>query len=263
MRVVLVGPPGAGKGTQAEFIASHFGIPKISTGDIFRFNVREQTPLGQGSSGVHGPRATWSPTRSRSRWSATGSPRRTRSTDSCSTGSRARCRRRGARRFAGRARHPDRRGAGARGRRRRGGPPAVRPADLPSVQPHLARRLRPAEGRRRLRLVRRRARPARGRPAGDRPPPARGVRRPDRADPRLLRRPPACWSASTRPARSSPSPSGRSPRSAGSPAERRCRVRSTDEDPAQDPRAARAHARGRDRRGRRTGGDASPRSRSA
>jgi len=47
MRVVLVGPPGAGKGTQAEFIASHFGVPKISTGDIFRFNVREQTPLGK------------------------------------------------------------------------------------------------------------------------------------------------------------------------------------------------------------------------
>lgn len=47
MRVVLVGPPGAGKGTQAEFISSHFGVPKISTGDIFRFNVREQTPLGK------------------------------------------------------------------------------------------------------------------------------------------------------------------------------------------------------------------------
>lgn len=46
MRVVLVGPPGAGKGTQAEFIAEHFGIPKISTGDIFRANVSEGTPLG-------------------------------------------------------------------------------------------------------------------------------------------------------------------------------------------------------------------------
>ncbi|HUB21176.1 MAG TPA: nucleoside monophosphate kinase, partial [Streptosporangiaceae bacterium] len=39
MRVVLVGPPGAGKGTQAQFIASHLSIPKISTGDIFRYNV--------------------------------------------------------------------------------------------------------------------------------------------------------------------------------------------------------------------------------
>ena len=39
MRIVLVGPPGAGKGTQAQFIASHLAIPKISTGDIFRYNV--------------------------------------------------------------------------------------------------------------------------------------------------------------------------------------------------------------------------------
>jgi adenylate kinase len=46
MRLVLVGPPGAGKGTQAQFIASHFAVPKISTGDIFRSNVSEGTPLG-------------------------------------------------------------------------------------------------------------------------------------------------------------------------------------------------------------------------
>jgi len=46
MRLVLVGPPGAGKGTQAEFIASHLSVPKISTGDIFRFNVQQGTPLG-------------------------------------------------------------------------------------------------------------------------------------------------------------------------------------------------------------------------
>jgi adenylate kinase len=46
MRLVLVGPPGAGKGTQAEFIAAHFGIPKISTGDIFRANVSGGTELG-------------------------------------------------------------------------------------------------------------------------------------------------------------------------------------------------------------------------
>lgn len=46
MRIVLVGPPGAGKGTQAEFIASHLAIPKISTGDIFRANVSQGTPLG-------------------------------------------------------------------------------------------------------------------------------------------------------------------------------------------------------------------------
>lgn len=46
MRLVLVGPPGAGKGTQAEVIAATLGIPKISTGDIFRANVGHATPLG-------------------------------------------------------------------------------------------------------------------------------------------------------------------------------------------------------------------------
>ncbi|MFI0356265.1 adenylate kinase [Actinomadura sp. 9N407] len=47
MRIVLVGPPGAGKGTQAQFIASHLSIPKISTGDIFRANVSGGTELGK------------------------------------------------------------------------------------------------------------------------------------------------------------------------------------------------------------------------
>lgn len=42
-----MGPPGAGKGTQAKVVAEHFGIPAISTGDIFRFNVSEGTPLGK------------------------------------------------------------------------------------------------------------------------------------------------------------------------------------------------------------------------
>jgi adenylate kinase len=46
VRIVLVGPPGAGKGTQAQFIASHLAIPRISTGDIFRYNVTNNTPLG-------------------------------------------------------------------------------------------------------------------------------------------------------------------------------------------------------------------------
>jgi adenylate kinase len=41
-----MGPPGAGKGTQAKFVADHFGIPAISTGDIFRANVSQGTPLG-------------------------------------------------------------------------------------------------------------------------------------------------------------------------------------------------------------------------
>ena len=46
MRLVLVGPPGAGKGTQAQFLAAHFQIPHISTGDIFRANLKGETPLG-------------------------------------------------------------------------------------------------------------------------------------------------------------------------------------------------------------------------
>jgi adenylate kinase len=47
VRLVLVGPPGAGKGTQAEFIAEYFTIPKISTGDIFRANVSGGSDLGK------------------------------------------------------------------------------------------------------------------------------------------------------------------------------------------------------------------------
>jgi adenylate kinase len=46
MRLVLMGPPGAGKGTQAKVIAGRFDIPAISTGDIFRANVASRTPLG-------------------------------------------------------------------------------------------------------------------------------------------------------------------------------------------------------------------------
>jgi len=46
LRLIIMGPPGAGKGTQAKYIAEHFGIPAISTGDIFRANVSEGTPLG-------------------------------------------------------------------------------------------------------------------------------------------------------------------------------------------------------------------------
>ena len=46
IRLLLIGPPGAGKGTQAALLAQHFGIPAISTGDIFRENVRNETELG-------------------------------------------------------------------------------------------------------------------------------------------------------------------------------------------------------------------------
>jgi adenylate kinase len=46
MRLVLVGPPGAGKGTQAQFLSEHFAIAHIATGDIFRANLRAGTALG-------------------------------------------------------------------------------------------------------------------------------------------------------------------------------------------------------------------------
>jgi adenylate kinase len=46
-RLLIIGPPGAGKGTQAALIAQSFGIPAISTGDIFRFNVKNETELGK------------------------------------------------------------------------------------------------------------------------------------------------------------------------------------------------------------------------
>lgn len=45
-RLLLIGPPGAGKGTQAERLSDAFDVPAVSTGDIFRFNVKNDTPLG-------------------------------------------------------------------------------------------------------------------------------------------------------------------------------------------------------------------------
>ena len=45
-RLLIVGPPGAGKGTQAARLTERYGIPAIATGDIFRENIRNQTPLG-------------------------------------------------------------------------------------------------------------------------------------------------------------------------------------------------------------------------
>ncbi|WP_030811704.1 adenylate kinase [Streptomyces sp. NRRL F-2799] len=47
MRIVLVGPPGAGKGTQAVRLAEKLGVPHISTGDLFRANISRQTELGK------------------------------------------------------------------------------------------------------------------------------------------------------------------------------------------------------------------------
>ena len=46
IRLLLIGPPGAGKGTQAALLAKRYSIPAISTGDIFRANLKASTPLG-------------------------------------------------------------------------------------------------------------------------------------------------------------------------------------------------------------------------
>jgi len=46
VRVVLLGPPGAGKGTQAVLLSEKLGVPHISTGDLFRANIGQKTPLG-------------------------------------------------------------------------------------------------------------------------------------------------------------------------------------------------------------------------
>jgi adenylate kinase len=47
VRLVLLGPPGAGKGTQAELLSDKLGVPHISTGNLFRANISQQTPLGR------------------------------------------------------------------------------------------------------------------------------------------------------------------------------------------------------------------------
>ena len=47
MKIIMLGPPGAGKGTQAKMIAEKYGIPHISTGDIFRYNIKNGTELGK------------------------------------------------------------------------------------------------------------------------------------------------------------------------------------------------------------------------
>ena len=54
MKIVMLGAPGAGKGTQAARIAEKYGIPHISTGDIFRYNLKNGTELGKKAQDLHG-----------------------------------------------------------------------------------------------------------------------------------------------------------------------------------------------------------------
>ena len=51
MRVIFLGPPGVGKGTQADFVAQNYGIPKLSTGDLLRESVAKETSLGKEAKG--------------------------------------------------------------------------------------------------------------------------------------------------------------------------------------------------------------------
>ena len=54
MKIIMLGAPGAGKGTQAKKIADKYGIPHISTGDIFRANIKNGTELGKKAKDLHG-----------------------------------------------------------------------------------------------------------------------------------------------------------------------------------------------------------------
>ena len=59
MKIVMLGAPGAGKGTQAKMISEKYNVPHISTGDIFRANIKENTALGQKAKDIYGQRSSW------------------------------------------------------------------------------------------------------------------------------------------------------------------------------------------------------------
>lgn len=68
MKLVFLGPPGAGKGTQAAVISQKLNIPHISTGDMFRRAIREQTPTGLKAKTFMDCPANWFPTKWLSNW---------------------------------------------------------------------------------------------------------------------------------------------------------------------------------------------------
>jgi adenylate kinase len=89
MNIIFIGAPGAGKGTQSEFISRHFGIPAISTGNIIRKAVKDGTPLGKQVKSYM-DNGTLVPTSLSLTLLRKDSPSRTAKTASSSTGSRAR-----------------------------------------------------------------------------------------------------------------------------------------------------------------------------
>ena len=187
MRIVLVGPPGAGKGTQAAFLAENLAIPHIATGDLFRANISQGTPLGQKAQ-EYMRAGQLVPDEVTIGMARTGWRSRTLRPDSCSTASRGTSRRPQA--LDG---YP-----GETGQKL----DAVLDLEVPEdevVKRIAGRRIcrndsshvfhveySPPKTAGRLRRVWRRAVPARGRPRGDRPQAARGLPQRDRADHRPL-----------------------------------------------------------------------------
>ena len=167
VRVIFLGPPGAGKGTQAARLAAHLGVPKISTGEMLRDAIAKKTPLGREAQPAHGagpPRARRS-AGGADRRAHGGAPtasvrlraRRLPAHAAAGDGPRADAGRRPARLHRVRLRGAARRSCCAR---------LSRPALVPEVPGHLPRGLRPAEAADDLRRVRHRPGAARGRPGG-------------------------------------------------------------------------------------------------